>query len=688
MRDRRNVKQSKDPAPSKSDHDPIPSKGRDGVSRKQAAQLQLESLENEAKRLFLLHGLSSSEIKKTLKAENKTIDEDKIATIVDNMVSTFEKGGQLDGNRNRYLIHDGRVFAIKGYGEKVHSKKLTNFYLTSIRPIVRDNGLDKDHSFEIEATLGEHTVPEELLADDFQRMRWPLNVLGPDALVTPRMEPEAAYGLQVTARKLPKKVIFTHVGWRTIGGKAYYLHADGAIGADGNRKDIRATLPGKLRYFSLPDPPTGEELRKVVLASLGLLGVASDSISLPLFSAIYRAPLENSAMTVYSSGGTGLRKTAVNLVAQQHYGKDFDEKGIHHWDSTSNFLKEDLFSTKDCTALVDDFVPNGSIREITKAYATADDLIRSVANQSGRGRLSKDGRPQIPHEPRGLMLATGETRPSGHSLAARTVHLSFTKNSVDNERLTQCQTDARAGLYAQAMAAYLQYIARRYGLVRDQIKVRTDELRALLTTEGRLLRSANNLASLAVGFEVFLSFAIVARAIDSAEADELWHRVWSTFLKLAAAQDDVQQSEDPAKEVLRLLYSAALNEKIFLEDLDPGELNSPSANALRVGWKESADDGSGEVWYCEPEALHAAIVRLYRDQNSALPWAKEILWQRLAERGYTRQHGDRDHYFRKSILGKQLRIIYIPPETWTKINAEAESESKDRSATTPPRRAW
>ena len=32
--------------------------------------------------------------------------------------------------------------------------------------------------------------------------------------------------------------------------------------------------------------------------------------------------------------------------------------------------------------------------------------------------------------------------------------------AVDWERLTACQVDARAGLYAQAMAGYLRWLAR------------------------------------------------------------------------------------------------------------------------------------------------------------------------------------------------------------------------------------
>jgi len=660
-----------------------------GKSSKLTKQQLFDSLSEETKQLFILDGLSRGDIKSRLQAQHKNVGEETINKVIQHTFDDLVKEGLADGNGNRYFINDGKLFLAKGYGDESRLKKLTNFYLTSIGKIVQDDGVEEHHSFEIEAKLDGHTAHHDLSAEDFNQMRWPMKVLGPHALVTPRIQPEAEYGLRVTARQQPERLIFTHTGWRIIDRGPYYLHADGAIGVNGNRRDVRATLPEKLRNFSLPDPPTGEELIVAIRASMGLLGAVNDLISIPLFSAIYRAPLGDAAMTAHSSGTTGLRKTAVKLVAQKHYGKNFDESSVPHWDSTSGFLKESLFIAKDAVLLVDDFVPTGGGRDIRNAHKGADDVIRSVGNRSGRGRLGKDGKPQIPHEPRCLMLSTGETRPTGHSLRARTVHLSFNEASVNNERLAKCQADAKEGLCAQAMAAYLQDVAQRYDFIREHLKTRTDELRDLLATEGRLLRSANNLASLAVGLEVFLSFAIDAGAITAAEADELWERSWHTFRKLAVDQDDLQQTEDPAREVLLGLNSASLNGRIYLKDLDPGEETAHPTSAIRVGWKETTDDGTGEDWYCEPDALYTAIVQHYRDQDLTLPWRKDVLWQRLAEQGYTRESGDRKFYFRKSIDGKQQRLICIPAETFRKIDAETDPEKEnDADLNVPARWSW
>ena len=72
-----------------------------------------------------------------------------------------------------------------------------------------------------------------------------------------------------------------HVGWRLIDGELCYLHADGAITAQGARTDLDVDLsdcPG----YRLPDPPAPPELHQAIGATLRL--------RLLLFSVFERVP--------------------------------------------------------------------------------------------------------------------------------------------------------------------------------------------------------------------------------------------------------------------------------------------------------------------------------------------------------------------------------------------------------------
>jgi hypothetical protein len=108
-----------------------------------------------------------------------------------------------------------------------------------------------------------------------------------------------------------------------------------------------------MHAFTLPDPPVGEDEKAAIQASLRLLDVADDLLSVPLFAAVYRAPLGDFGMTLFLSGSTGIFKTATAKLAQQHYGRDFEnEENILHFDNgTANGFRESLFAAKDAVCL-------------------------------------------------------------------------------------------------------------------------------------------------------------------------------------------------------------------------------------------------------------------------------------------------------------------------------------------------
>jgi len=558
---------------------------------------------------------------------------------------------------------------------------LSNFHLVSMRKIVRDDGAEKQASLEIEAQLGERSYKAEISIEEFSQMKWPMKVMGTDAIMAPRSGPETQHGLQLLARHEPEKLIYTHTGWHLIDGKPYYLHSGGAIGADGSRSDIKATLPtSKMNAFMLREPPAGEDEKAAIRASLRFLDVADDLVSVPLFSAIYRAPLGDCSMTIFASGSTGLFKTATFKLPQQHYGAEFEnEENILHFDNgTANGFKESLFAAKDALCMIDEFVPSGNTNGQQRTHTTADQVLRAVANKSGRIRLGKDLKLQDPHAPRALLIATGEERPRGHSLAARTVNLSVAKETVNVERLTACQNDAREGFYARSMSGYLRWLASRYGQISKKRKARIAELRRMLALFNGHAKSAQTLADLAIGFDTFLSYAIEAKVLTRDEAESIWKRAWEAFKKLARAQDRIQNSQDPLREVLARLKHAEESGKVVLRDIrdvkDTSSLHVGLRDAMGIGFKNIDEGGQLIEWWCDPEELYSALVKLYRDQNSSLPWDKKTLWERLAQAKYTKTNDER-FTFRVKFGGKRRRVICIPATSFFKSESEGEAEA-------------
>jgi hypothetical protein len=75
------------------------------------------------------------------------------------------------------------------------------------------------------------------------------------------------------------RTIYTHTGWTLHEGETVYLHGGGAIGAS----NVQVELPEPLKSFVLPEPPTGDALEDACRAALGLLELADERITAPMF---------------------------------------------------------------------------------------------------------------------------------------------------------------------------------------------------------------------------------------------------------------------------------------------------------------------------------------------------------------------------------------------------------------------
>jgi len=118
-----------------------------------------------------------------------------------------------------------------------------------------------------------------------------------------------------------------------------------------------------------------------------------------------------------------------------------------------------------------------------------------------------DGTLRATKYPRGLVLSTGEDMPSGQSLRSRLLTLEVDKrngsNSVDWAKLTIAQSNAARGLYAEAMAGFVQFIASQYEDVKRELKELIGELRGRATQGDVHRRLPEIIANLTCGLIYF-----------------------------------------------------------------------------------------------------------------------------------------------------------------------------------------
>jgi hypothetical protein len=548
---------------------------------------------------------------------------------------------------------------------------LTNFTARIIADIAEDDGVESKHSLEIEAKCNGRVRTFCVPASGFTSMTWPLEELGGGAIIAAGsgLRDHARAAIQFLSSGMDHRRVFLHTGWRHIEDQWYYLHAGGAIGPDGLREDLNVKLPSNLAAFDLSSAPEGESLRSSIRASLRFLDLAPWRITVPIYAAIWRSVLAASDFSLHLTGPTGSFKSCVSALAMQHFGAGFDYQHLPgSWTSTANANAHMQFVLKDSLFVIDDFVPQGSQADVQRMHRDADRVFRGQGNNAGRGRMARDTSLRNPTPPRGFTLSTGEDVPRGESLKARVWLLDFSSGNVDVAKLTSCQQDADSGLFAQAMAGYLRWLAPQIEEQRRWLAERVARLREEAMQEGQHRRTPSTIANLEHGLSVFLLFARQSGAITWKECKDVSRAAWQALEQTARAQTREQAEEDPARRFLNLIGAVLSRGDAHLGSAGLG--GSPDdAKGKLIGWTAERD---GEQFFLlEPEASYAAANRLAQEQGSSFPVGQITLWKRLREHGFLARHEEGRNLTPWLIGSARRRVLCLRRSTLPFINGSA-----------------
>lgn len=568
--------------------------------------------------------------------------------------------------------------------------KLANFTAKIVGETVTDDGAEQTREFAV--TVEQWNKPARTAGVPVERygtLDWVVERFGPKYVIQAGggKRDHLRCAIQEMSGDIPSGTVYTHTGWREIDGRWCYLHGAGAIvsvvPAVPVSPTVEVRLDGAAAGFRLPGPPTGTALRAAVRASLGLLdGLVPDGVAFPLLATVYRAPLGGADYALWLSGHTGAQKSELAALAQQHYGPDMTRSRLPgNWSSTDNALEGLAFAVKDAILVIDDFAPPASRADGDQQHRTAERLIRGQGNSAGRQRMRADGSLRPPKPPRGLILATGEDVPRGHSITARLGVVAVQRGDVKLPRLSECQRDAAAGRYAGAMAGFVAWLAPRYAEVRAGLDAERVELRDRFVGQFPHARTPDIIANLLIGLRYLLRFAESVGAIDRHEREDLWRRGEAAFRALAEQQGEHQRAADPVArfpEMLAAVVSSGRGHIAGADGKEPGV--PPSAEAW--GWENREQrsgfgDGRtsyhargrkigwvvGDELYLDPESTYAALSELAREQGQTYPVTQQTLYRRLKETGtLLRTDGERTVY-PETLEGVRRRVLVLAPST-------------------------
>jgi hypothetical protein len=585
-----------------------------------------------------------------------------------------EPANQPHLSRHPYGISDGgmvRVTAKKGGTEII---PLANFVATIKKDITEDDGLEARRFFEIEATLRDRTFVFIIPASELPAMNWPIERIGPAAIVNPNQKDWARAAVQTFSTDVQEQRIFTHTGWRKVGEVVLYLHGAGAIGASGAVPNVDVRLSGPLAHYQLDLPQSNQALVEAIQASLRMVGLttrAAEHIAFVVLAAVYRACLRGCDFSIWIAGPTGVFKTEVAALAQQHFGPAMNSRRLPgNFSSTGNSLEVLAFSAKDALMVIDDFAPHGNMQDVARYHAAADRILRAAGNNQGRGRLSSDARLREAKAPRGLIIATGEDLPRGQSIRGRTFMIEIAQGDIEATALTNCQAEAASGAYARATAGFIRAIAAQYDKIQNKYPADFAEQRAKATHAHA--RTPGIVADLFLGFTSFLDFALDVGAISNDVRDDLAERCWNALQKVARAQRVRQEASEPARHFLDLLRAAIVAGDAHVSDLkgehpaeapkwgwrmmETGELQRWIPAGKCIGWLE------GSSLYLEPKASYAVAQEMGRRIGEPLVVSEMTLRKRLHEEellasvDMTRE----TLKVRKCVQGRETLVLHLP----------------------------
>jgi Domain of unknown function (DUF3854) len=532
------------------------------------------------------------------------------------------------------------MFRVTRKGEALSEIQLTNYSAAVITNIQLDDGVESKREFEIEAELMGRKSSFNISAAAFARMDWPIELMGVAALTYPNQREYARAAIQSSSLGAEERCIYTHTGWRKLNDQWVFLHSGGAIGADGPVAGVNVRLSGAMSRFDLTQLGA-DDLASAVTASLRLLKLAPASISFPLLAAVFRAVFGEADFSLHVAGDTGTFKTELAALHQRFFGVGMDRLHLPgSWSSTGNSLEILSFHGKNALVVIDDFAPQGSATDIARYHSAADRVFRAAGNHAGRGRLDSTAKLREPKPPRALILSTGEDIPRGQSVRARLMILEPPKGAIKPGALADCQLDAQLGLYAHAMAGFLQWFAGRHEDVRATFDRIVSEFRSRALQDAGHARTPDIVANLQAAFEVLLVFAVHVGAIDGIEQGRLSEQCWQALSEAAKAQSKHQAATEPTARYLTVLRSLLASGKAHFAGRDGG---MPDHQAGACGWRRDGDRwlamGERIGWldpedvYLEPAATYRAVQAAATAAGEAVPVSEQTLIKRLRDKG-------------------------------------------------------
>lgn len=563
-------------------------------------------------------------------------------------------------SENGYSIENGIIYWMKQTQNGPVPTPLCNFNCHIHEYIEKDNGQEVTKWFRIAGTTlhGDPLPVVDVKTENFSSLNWVLEEWGLRAIIEPgqNIKDRLKHAIMLQSQEAPNKQVYTHLGWREVDGAQVYLSGGGGIGPDG-QVDVDTETEDPLKRYVLLRPEGDRS--EAFSISQGFLTIGDLSITLPIWTSMYLAPLASyidTAFSVWYIGGSGSFKSVLSALALSHYGT-FDHLTLPAgWDSTKNSLEKLLFLAKDAPLVIDDLYPGEDAAETRRLGQTAGQIIRAQGNRQARGRMQADTSTRSGYRPRGLLISSGEHSPGGHSQNSRILIVNMKKGDINRDSLTEAQTPGNVLNYNRSMAHYIQWISKNWDPLKAELKAVWEQKRDQFYDDQKHSRLSSDIASLYTGLYAATKFGVEIGAISEKESDTLRENGETIFAVLVDEQAVAVEELRPAKRFISIMSSLISQGRVSFSNVESPSAPYPEPGITHVGWHDS-----NGTYYFQPDGAHQAVYDFCQKSGQPFTVKPDAIWRDLKIQGISEGHEtDRT---KASLyvpgLGKRERVLKI-----------------------------
>ena len=545
---------------------------------------------------------------------------------------------------------------------------LCNFAPRIVREVIVDDGAEKTRRYLIGGTdaNGNNFTPVEVPAGELEKMAWIANCLDAscDLCVVSQVEKHVRCAIKTTARFADKRYIFSHTGWKKIGGEWHYL-----LPGD---KTYQVELKGKQRNYYGAEGFVKEDAEELVkLLSCSMM---PDEVLLPCLATVFLSPLNEFLRQIGHEpkylltliGRTGSMKSTVAALMLSFFGNFSATDLPMSFRDTANSIVHNAFALKDVLTCVDDYHPTAR-SDASQMKATMQTLARGYGDRAARNRLGSDITLREPRPPQGNVIVTAEFAPDiGESGTARLFCIEMKPGGINLPLLTEAQDKALEGKYAACMRGYtdmVKFFADKgevCGILKSKFMTYRSKWRERLRENEIQFhdRLPDTLACLEIGFSFMEIFLSAEAHMDEKGITALNARFESVLLRLAARQSESVEQDRPTHIFLRKLYSLIECGNVCLLPAT-GRTEIPTKNY--IGYEDE------NYYYLMLDASHKAVKRLCGEQDEGFAISAKSLAKALADEGLIEPGDNGTNTRTMRFSGRLKRVMLLRKEKANKL---------------------